>query len=82
MENFCKGLVFGMAVGLCVGGVIVAKNKKLSGMVKQKAELVEKKISEVTDQIKEKVEEAGEEKPIDINAQNPKPCDCNTNAQN
>lgn len=62
MENFCKGLIFGVTVGAIMGAVIVAKNKNLSSMVKEKAELVEKKINDVTEKVKEKIEESSENK--------------------
>ena len=54
MENFCKGLLLGMMAGILVGAITVAKNKKLSGMVKEKTEIVEKKISDVAEKLKEK----------------------------
>ena len=60
MENFCKGLVFGMVTGILVGAISVAKNKKLSGMVKEKAEIVEKKISDMTEKMKEKEDKSQE----------------------
>ena len=54
MENFCKGLLLGMMTGILVGAVAVAKNRKLSGMVKEKTEVIEKKISDITEKLKEK----------------------------
>lgn len=86
MENFCKGLVLGITAGMIIGAVAVAKNKSLSSMVKQKADMVEKKVSEVSDVIKDKIEESGKQADCSQssdsscgqsgdNSQN-KPCEC------
>ena len=52
MENLCKGLFYGMAIGLVVGGVVVAKNKKLAGQIKQKVSMAEEKLDEANNQNK------------------------------
>ena len=57
MENFCKGLVFGAVVGMCVGGIIVAKNKKLANKIKDGVCTASEKLEEAKDAIIEKFEE-------------------------
>lgn len=59
MENYCKGLFLGMAVGLVIGGIAVAKNKKLAGQIKEKMSMAEEKIEEAKEMIQEKIQESG-----------------------
>ncbi len=59
MENLCKGLFYGMAIGLVVGGVVVAKNKKLAGQIKQKVSMAEEKLDEAKEMLQEKIQESG-----------------------
>ncbi len=64
MENFCKGVVFGMMLGVAVGAVVVAKNKKLAVKIKDGVSQAETKLKEAKDMIEEKIEESQEnEKP-------------------
>lgn len=57
MENFCKGLIWGGIIGMCVGGVIVAKNKKLAGKIREKMSTAEEKLNEAKDNLVEKLQE-------------------------
>ena len=54
MECFCKGAILGMVAGVCVGAIIVAKNKKLSNKINQGVEVAEEKIKEIKDGLEEK----------------------------
>lgn len=74
MENFCKGFLLGMVTGVLVGAIAVAKNKKLSGMVKEKTEIVEKKLSDITEKLKDKDNELEECNNKDCFSE---PCNCN-----
>ncbi len=60
MGDFCKGAAFGMLVGVCVGGIIVAKNKKLANQIKSKMQTAEEKIMEAKEMVEEKIQEAQE----------------------
>ena len=55
MENFCKGMIWGVLVGTCVGAVIVAKNKKLSRKLKEGLEVTGDKIKETKQILEEKL---------------------------
>ena len=55
MENFCKGVIFGMIAGSCVGAVVVAKNKKLSNKIKEGLVTAEGKIKEIKDNLEDKM---------------------------
>lgn len=57
MENFCKGVIFGMIAGACVGAVVVAKNKKLSNKIKQGLDSAETKIMEIKENLEDKMSE-------------------------
>lgn len=57
MENFCKGLVFGMLAGCAVGSIVVAKNKKLSKKLNEGLTTAEGKIKEVKENLEEKLSE-------------------------
>lgn len=55
MEKFCKGMLWGVLVGTCVGAVIVARNKKLSKKLNQGLEVAEEKIMETKQALEEKM---------------------------
>lgn len=57
MENFCKGVAFGLVTGMVAGAIIVAKNKKLASKIKQGLGIAEEKMQEAKEFIEEKVEE-------------------------
>lgn len=57
MENFCRGLVWGGIIGMVIGGVIVAKNKKLAGKIREKMSSAEEKLNEAKDNLIEKLQE-------------------------
>lgn len=57
MENFCKGIALGMITGIVVGGIVVAKNKKLSNKLREGLTTAEGKIKEVKETIEEKIEQ-------------------------
>ena len=56
MEEFLKGAMFGMVAGVCVGAIVVAKNKKLAGKLKTGLDTAESKLKEVKEDLKEKLE--------------------------
>ena len=55
MEKFCKGMLWGVVVGTCVGAIIVAKNKKLSRKLKDGLEVTGDKIKETKQILEEKL---------------------------
>lgn len=61
MENLCKGVVLGMVVGVCVGGILVAKNKKLANKINQTVSTASDKFQEAKEMIEEKMQEKQEE---------------------
>lgn len=56
MENFCKGVAFGAIFGMCVGGIIVAKNKKLANTIKEKVMTAEDKLQEAKQSLMDKIQ--------------------------
>lgn len=66
MENFCRGVTFGMVTGLVIGGIVVAKNKNLSAKIRKGLGIAEEKMQEAKEFIEEKVEEIK--------------CECNQNS--
>ena len=58
MENFCKGVTIGLVSGMLIGGVIVAKNRKLANKIKECVSVTEEKMQEVKDFIEEKIDES------------------------
>ena len=54
MECFCKGVIFGMIAGVCVGAIVVAKNKKLSNKISDGVEVAEEKIKEIKEGLEDK----------------------------
>lgn len=58
MENLCKGLMWGFALGMVVGGIAVAKNKKLANKIKSGLSGASEKFEEAKEMIEEKIEEA------------------------
>ena len=58
MENFCKGVIFGMVAGACIGAVVVAKNKKLSNKIKEGLVTAESKIMEIKESIEDKMNDS------------------------
>lgn len=77
MEDYLKGAFFGMAVGVCIGAIIVAKNKKLAGKIKEGVEMAEEKVCDAKEMIEEKISECGQEK----NAAS-QPCECDSDLKN
>ena len=57
MENFCKGVTLGLVSGMIIGGIIVAKNKKLANKIKEGLNTAEEKMQEAKEFIEEKIEE-------------------------
>lgn len=55
MGNFCKGIMLGAIAGICVGAIVVAKNKKLSNKLKEGLTTAEGKIKEIKQDIEEKI---------------------------
>ena len=55
MENFCKGMLWGVVVGACIGAVVIAKNKKLSKKLKDGIEITEDKLKETKQALEEKL---------------------------
>ena len=61
MGDFCKGVAYGMVAGVCVGAIIVAKNKKLANQIKSKMQTAETKLMDAKEMIEEKFQEAQEQ---------------------
>ena len=55
MECFCKGAVLGMLAGVCVGAIVVAKNKKLSNKLNEGLVIAEEKFKEIKDNLEDKM---------------------------
>ena len=49
MENYCRGVLFGMLAGVCVGAIVVAKNKKLSKKINEGFDLAVEKVEDIKD---------------------------------
>ena len=47
MEDFIKGSLMGIAAGMIIGGIVVAKNKKLASKIRDGLNKAEDKIQEV-----------------------------------
>ena len=58
MENYCKGLLFGMFAGACIGMVVVARNKKLSKKINEGYEMAIDKAEDIKEFIEEKKEDS------------------------
>ena len=57
MKEFFMGGLFGTLAGICVGGIIVSKNKKLSNKISDSITKIEQKFEKAKDCAKEKLEE-------------------------
>lgn len=57
MENLCKGAIFGLAAGMIIGGIAVAKNKKLATKIKSYLSGASEKFEEAKEMLDEKIEE-------------------------
>ena len=57
MENFCKGLGLGFAAGLILGGVMVAKNKKLQNKIKACMSGASEKFEEAKTMLEDKIDD-------------------------
>ena len=55
MECFCKGVLVGMIAGVCVGAIVVAKNKKLANKLNQGLDVAEDKIKDIKEDLEEKL---------------------------
>ena len=61
MENFCKGLTWGLAAGMVAGAIIVSKNKTLSNKIRRGMGIAEEKMQEAKEFIEEKIDESKKE---------------------
>lgn len=57
MEDFLKGMLWGAGIGLAVGAIAVARNKKLAKKINDGMNMAEEKLEEAKEMIEEKVEE-------------------------
>lgn len=57
MENFCKGVTFGLVTGMVIGGIVVAKNKNFAYKIRKGLGIAEEKMQEAKEFVEEKVEE-------------------------
>lgn len=73
MEDFLKGALIGLTAGMIVGGIVVAKNKKLAGKICQGMKQAETKVQEV----KETIEEKMQDKDCIFAGNSDQNCDCN-----
>lgn len=55
MECFCKGVLVGMIAGVCVGAIIVARNKKLANKLNQGLDVAEDKIKDIKEDLEDKL---------------------------
>ena len=53
MKYFCKGAICGLIVGGIISSIVVAKNKNLSSSIKEKTDIISKKMAKLTSKIKE-----------------------------
>ena len=63
MENFFSGLIIGATIGMCVGGIAVARNRRLAHKINTGINNVEDKLDEARENLVDKLQE----------------CDCNCN---
>ena len=54
IENYCRGVLFGMLAGVCVGAIVVAKNKKLSKKINEGFDLAVEKVEDIKESLEEK----------------------------
>ena len=57
MENLCRGMIIGLSAGLVIGGVVVAKNKKLQNKIKSMMSGASEKFEEAKEMLEEKIQE-------------------------
>ena len=64
MKEFLIGSIIGMSAGFVVGGIMVARNKKLSNKINQGIDKAEDKLIEAKDALEKKLKNCkiGEEK--------------------
>lgn len=55
MECFSKGVLVGMVAGVCIGAIVVAKNKKLSSKINEGLVTAEGKIKELKEDLEDKL---------------------------
>lgn len=60
MEDFLKGMLWGAGIGLAVGAISVAKNRKLAKKINDGMNMAEEKLVEAKDLIEEKIEDCKE----------------------
>ena len=71
MENFCNGMLWGIAAGFVAGSILAAKNKKFAETVKKGVNMSEEKFEAAKDFVEEKIEESKEKESGCCS-----PCDC------
>lgn len=57
MKDCIKCGIACLAIGMVVGGIVVAKNKKLASVINDGTDKVAKTFTEVKDDVEEKIEE-------------------------
>ena len=57
MEEFLKGVMLGAVVGACVASVMVAKNRKLSGKIRDGIDIASEKLSEAKETLIDKMKD-------------------------
>ncbi|MBQ8468730.1 MAG: hypothetical protein IJ542_03125 [Clostridia bacterium] len=57
MEDFLKCGIVCLGIGMVIGGIIVAKNKKMATQIDEGTDKIAEKFEEVKDSAKEKFEE-------------------------
>ena len=62
MKQFLIGTLVGAVVGMCIGGVVVAKNNTLSNKISDGIDCAKAKISKAKDDFEQKIEECKAEK--------------------
>ena len=60
MKEFFIGSLIGAVAGMCIGGVVVSKNKKLSCRINETISNIEKKVAKAKDELQQKIEDCKE----------------------
>ena len=79
MGNFLKGAIFGTLAGVCIGAIVVAKNKKLSNKLKEGIVTAEGKIIEIKNSIEDTF--SNDDAKNSESGDNTKYCDCQEDRQ-
>lgn len=57
MKEFFVGSLIGAVAGMCIGGIVVSKNKKLSCKINETVDKLDKKLSKAKENIEQKLDD-------------------------